>query len=100
MRVRVACGAEQRLDPLGGRRQLRHAASKIDGVVDRRRDRRADAGNAAFPDTLYTQRVERTRRVLGQQYLDRWNFVRCRQEIVGKRHAERLAAVVVDELLV
>src|SRR5262249_61068069 len=49
---------------------------------------------------MATLRVERAQRVLGHQYLDRRSFPHGRQQIIGQRDAERLAALVVAEFFV
>src|SRR5437667_9036406 len=85
--------------PLRRDRQLGDDAGNTDRIVDRGGDRRADRIGAAFAGALETQEIQRTRRVLGDQYLDRRHFVRGRNEIIGESDRERLAALVIDELL-
>ncbi len=55
--------------------------------------------DAAFAGALDAERVERARRILGHQHLDRRHLRRGRHQVVGEGRGERLAALVVDELL-
>src|ERR1700722_3708027 len=59
------------LEPLRRDRQRRDRARHADGGLDRGRDRRADGRDAAFARALDAERVERGRRILGEDDLDR-----------------------------
>ena len=49
------------------------------------------------PAPLTPSEIERTRRVLGDQHLDRRDFARRRHEVIGEADAERLAARIVEK---
>ena len=91
---------EDRLQPLRRHRQLRDGAGNADGVVDRGGDRAADAVDAALARALDAERIERRRIVLGQDDLDVRRLAHGRQQIVGEGDGQRIAALVVGELLV
>ena len=57
--------------PLRRHRQLRDRAGDADGVVDRGGDRGADRVDAAFARALEAERIERARRILGDQDVER-----------------------------
>ena len=87
------------LQPLRRHRELRHRARHADGVVDRRGDRRADAGHAALACPLDAERIERARVVLAQHDLHLGRLAHGRQQIVGEGRRQRIAALVVGEFL-
>ena len=91
--------AQQPLEPLRRDRKLAHRAGNADGVVDRRRDRGADAGDAAFAGALDAERIERRGVVLAQQHIGLRRLVHRRQQIIGEGHRERIAALAVGEFL-
>src|SRR5271157_2552692 len=76
-----------------------HRAGNADGVVDCGGDRRADTVDPGLAGALESERVERARRVLGNDDFDRRDVTGGRQKVIGKGDAERLASRIVDELL-
>ena len=70
----------------------------LERVDDRvlHRGRRPDGGRLA--DALRAERVERRRR-LGVRGLERRELGRARERVLGERRRERVAVVVVDEVL-
>src|SRR6266852_4426121 len=88
------------LEPLRRDRQLGDGARHSDGVVDRRRDRCAHAGDAAFARALDAERIERARRLLGEDHVDVGRLARGRHQIVHEARGQRIAAFVVDEFFV
>ena len=87
------------LQPLRRDRKLAHRAGNADGVVDRRGDRGADAGDAAFAGALDAERIERRGVILAQQNLGRRRLVHGGQQIIGEGDGERIAALAVGEFL-
>ena len=68
-------------------------------VVDRARDHAAGAVDAAFAGALEAERMARRGRVLGEQHLDVGHVVQRRHQVIGEGRRQRLAGLVVDELL-
>src|SRR5437870_10992093 len=62
--TRLASAVDDVLQSLRRDRQLRDRARNTDGVIDGRRDRRADPGDAALARALDAERVQRARRFL------------------------------------
>ena len=81
-------------------RQAVNRGPAADRIIDRGGDGGAHRVDAAFADALDAQRIERARRVLAQQQLDGRNRHAARQQVIGKARRERLALLVVAELLV
>ena len=79
--------------------KLGDRARNANRVIDRGGDRRADRVGAALARAFEAQEIERARRILGDHHVDRRHLVRGGNEIIGEGDRERLAALVVDELL-
>ena len=79
-RTEPACGVHCRCRRNSARSRCgvtgscRDRAGHADGIVDRGRDRRADRVDAAFAGALEAHRVERARRIFGDDDLDRRNL--------------------------
>src|SRR5216684_4273562 len=85
--------------PLRRDGKLCDRAGNADRIIDRGGDRRAGRIGATLAGALEAQEIERARRILGDHHLDRRHFVRGRNEVIGESDRERLAALVIDELL-
>src|SRR6476620_6626862 len=90
---------DDRLEPRRCHRKLGDRAGHADGVVDRRRDRRADRVHPTLARALDAEWIERRRIVLGQDDLQRRHLAHRRHQIVGEGGGERIAGVAVGELL-
>src|SRR5215831_14171742 len=91
---------EDMLEALRRDRQRADRVRHADRGLDRRRDGRADAGDAALARALDAERIERGRGLLGKDHLDRRGLARGRHDVVGEACRQRISAFAVDELLV
>src|SRR5215472_509955 len=85
--------------PLRWDGDLGDGARDADRVVDRRRDRGADAIDPGLACAFEAERVERTWRVFGQEHLERRHLAGRGEKIVGESDGEGLSLLVIDELL-
>ncbi len=80
-----------------GRRSI--APGNADRVVDRGRDGGADRVRSALAGSLEAERIERARRILGDQHVDRRHLACGGHQVVREGDRQRLAALVVEEFL-
>src|SRR5882724_4588839 len=74
-------------------------AGLLNSSVNRGGKRGTGGVDPALARALDAQRVQRTSRILAQQDLDLWHLTTSRHQIVGKARCQRLAILVIDELL-
>src|SRR5262249_37920802 len=79
--------------------QLGDRAWNAERVVDGRGDCRANGVDAALACTLQAERVERRRRILSEEHVERRHFARSWHEIIGEVDRQGLAPLVVKKFL-